>query len=129
MEYSKWKKITDLLKDGVDLLVDLQVVLMTAHSSKDYVSHRVFEGMRKLSDMEKSGVKESYIKTKALDHLGQVLYFFSDIHPDDRCQAVENALKFYNENRPNAIVEPSGLCHQRIITKWSFDEQVDTEVK
>ncbi len=52
---------------------------------------------------------------QALEHLGNVLYYFADIHPDDRCYAVESALAFYNEKRPEKMVEPSGLGYQRIV--------------
>ena len=52
---------------------------------------------------------------QALEHLGNVLYYCADIHPDDRCDALDNALKFYNEARPNQRVEPSGTGHFRML--------------
>ena len=52
---------------------------------------------------------------QALEHLGHVLYYFADIHPDDRCDALDNALTFYNARRPDKRVEPSGFGYQRIV--------------
>lgn len=54
-----------------------------------------------------------------LDHLGAVLYFLADLHPDDRCAALDNALAAYNAARPNAKVGPSGMDLQRLVSDRS----------
>ena len=50
-----------------------------------------------------------------LEHLGKVLYFIADIHPDDRNDAVDTALAFYNERCPNKKIVPSPFGFQRIL--------------
>lgn len=50
---------------------------------------------------------------QALEHLGNVLYFVADIHPDDRNEAIDMALAFYNEKRPEQQVHPSDFGYQR----------------
>lgn len=52
----------------------------------------------------------------ALDHLGDVLYMLADLHPDDQCRAYIDALNFYNSQRPNKIVAPSGFAEVRLST-------------
>ncbi len=51
----------------------------------------------------------------ALEHLGNVLHLLSDLHPDDRTRALDNALEFYNKKRPNRRIEPSGFPMQRLV--------------
>jgi len=51
---------------------------------------------------------------QALEHLGNVLYFVADIHPDDRNDAIDAALAFYNAKRPDQKVQPSNFGYQRI---------------
>jgi hypothetical protein len=53
-------------------------------------------------------------KEDAMIHLGRVLSFFIDIHPDYRCRGFEEALEFYNKNNSEAVIEPSGMCQQKI---------------
>ena len=52
----------------------------------------------------------------ALHHLGNVLAILAELHPDDRSNALDGALAFYNARCPNAQVEPvagvSRLVHQ-----------------
>lgn len=52
----------------------------------------------------------------ALHHLGNVLAILAELHPDDRSNALDDALAFYNARCPNAQVEPvagvSRLVHQ-----------------
>lgn len=38
-------------------------------------------------------------------HLGSVLRFFADLHPDYRCRAFEEALEFYNQSN-DAHIKP-----------------------
>lgn len=54
----------------------------------------------------------------AIKHLGDVLYLLCDLHPDDRCRALDEALEFYNKERPNWRVEPSGLGYQRLTDQY-----------
>lgn len=42
---------------------------------------------------------------QALDHLGDVLYSISDMPREDRCRAIDDALAFYNAQRPEKQVE------------------------
>jgi hypothetical protein len=52
----------------------------------------------------------------ALKHLGNVLCFLADLHEDDRCTALDDAVVFYNSARPDAQVQPSGQSLQRLVT-------------
>lgn len=52
----------------------------------------------------------------ALDHLGNVLHFLSDLDPADRCAALDRALEYYNKQRPKSRVEPSGFPSQKLVT-------------
>lgn len=55
----------------------------------------------------------------ALDHLGDVLYMLADLAPDDQCRAYVNALNFYNSQRPDCRVEPSGVGEVRLVSTLS----------
>lgn len=63
----------------------------------------------------------------ALEHLGDVLYMLSDLHPDDQCQAYIDALTFYNTTAPDKQIEPSGIGHTRLIN--SLNERDGREVR
>lgn len=46
---------------------------------------------------------------EALNHLGGILYFLSDLHTDHRCLALDNAEAFYNAERPHERIERSEM--------------------
>lgn len=46
------------------------------------------------------------METDAERHLGNVLVMLAELHADDRCQAFEDALAFYNQRHPAAMVLP-----------------------
>lgn len=60
----------------------------------------------------------------AMTHLGNILYMLADLHPDDRCDALDNALLFYNEAMPDQKVMPSGIGYQRLVDPPLLSEQV-----
>lgn len=51
----------------------------------------------------------------ALDSLGDTLYFLADLHPGDRCLAIDEALNFYNQERPDKKVAPTGAADCRFV--------------
>lgn len=53
--------------------------------------------------------------TQALDHLGAVLYVLADLSPSDRCQALDEALEFYNGQRPDHQIGPSDGFVSRLV--------------
>jgi hypothetical protein len=53
----------------------------------------------------------------AIEHLGNVLYMLADLHPDDRCVALDNALKYYNESAPTKTVAPTGFVYERLVSE------------
>jgi len=53
----------------------------------------------------------------AMAHLGEVLYLLADLVPEERCRALDNALKFYNDNRPDAAIEPTGIWKTYLINR------------
>lgn len=57
----------------------------------------------------------------AATHLGAVLYFLADLHPDDRCQALDDALAFYNAQCLHAQVAPQEGYVSRLVITTPFD--------
>lgn len=57
---------------------------------------------------------------EALKHLGNVLYMLSDLVPDDRTIAFDNALEYYNSVSDKKIVHSrtgyTRLVHKVIVT-------------
>ena len=53
-------------------------------------------------------------------HLGQVLAYIADLHPDDSCRTIEKAVEFYNENNPHNQVKPCGFAPMRLLPEGSF---------
>lgn len=41
----------------------------------------------------------------AMEHLGVVLYYFSNLRDDDRCRGFDEALEFYNFHNPSMKIE------------------------
>lgn len=69
---------------------------------------------------------------EAMSHLGNVLMILAELHPDDRCRALDEALAFYNERRPNAQVAPvdgyvSRLVNFSPLDAAIFSSQIQTE--
>lgn len=62
----------------------------------------------------------------ALDHLGSVLMVLSDLTPGDRCRALDEALEFYNAQRPGAVIEPVGAGYTELRHVFPFDENFDS---
>lgn len=58
---------------------------------------------------------------QALNHLGEVLQLLADLHPDDRCQVLDDALAFYNERHPDARVEPVPGFISRLVIEGPVD--------
>jgi len=54
-------------------------------------------------------------RAEAMRHLGQVLYMFSDLHADDRCEAFEDAMNYYNAQNPDAMVQPVPDYETRLV--------------
>lgn len=50
----------------------------------------------------------------ALDHLCNVLVMLSDLTPGDRCRALDDALEFYNAQRPDWRVQPIGGVYSEL---------------
>lgn len=42
----------------------------------------------------------------AMRHLGNVLYMLAELHEDDRCEAFDEAMEFYNKENPDLQVVP-----------------------
>lgn len=68
-----------------------------------------------------SGDDERCPLCQALDALGNALYFVADIHPDDRNEAIDEALRFYNSARPECQVAPSGTGFLRVVDERAAD--------
>ena len=65
----------------------------------------------------------------AMWHLGNVLHYCADIHPDDRCDALDSALEFYNAASPNWHVAPSDYRYQRLVDPPLFVEPQEHSVR
>jgi hypothetical protein len=61
------------------------------------------------------------VMQRALSHLGDVLSILANLTPDDRCQALDEALAFYNEHRPDAkvVAEPGWVT--KLVTEGPLD--------
>lgn len=46
------------------------------------------------------------VEKTAMEHLGNILYMLGDLHDDDRSDAFDAALEFYNRNNPDAQIQP-----------------------
>lgn len=57
-------------------------------------------------------------------HLGNVLMMLADLRDDERCDAFEAALAFYNERNPNAAVQPNEGYVSRLVTEGPLDRAV-----
>ncbi len=53
------------------------------------------------------GLSKETTEDAALDHLGIVLRLLAELSPEDRCQALDEALAFYNAARPDAQIQPN----------------------
>lgn len=51
------------------------------------------------------GVDREKLLGEALHHLGNALSFGAAIHPDDRNEAYESALRYYNAARPDFQID------------------------
>lgn len=58
---------------------------------------------------------------QAMKHLGDVLQMLAELHEDDRCQAFEDALGFYNQENPNLRVEPIDGYSTRLVQYGPLD--------
>jgi hypothetical protein len=50
-----------------------------------------------------------------MEHLGNVLMILAELHPDDRCRALDEAMAFYNGSNPNCQVEPAQGYVSRLV--------------
>jgi hypothetical protein len=51
----------------------------------------------------------------ALSALADTLHFVADVHPDDRCLAIDKAQEFYNTERPCERIAPSEMATFRMV--------------
>lgn len=53
---------------------------------------------------------------QAMDHLGDVLAILAELHPEERCKALDDAQAFYNAARPEARIEPVEGYETRLVS-------------
>ena len=58
----------------------------------------------------------------ALDHLGNVLTLLAELRPEDRCRALDEAVMFYNERRPEAKVTAEPGYVSRLVILGPMDQ-------
>ena len=67
--------------------------------------------------------------TNAMHHLGNVLYMLAELHEDDRCDAFEAALAFYNRENPDMQVVPQEGFSTRLEQRGPLDRVLDQLAK
>lgn len=60
----------------------------------------------------------------AMDHLGQVLYTFSDLDEGDRSNAFQDAMDFYNKNNPDKQVSAVDGYKTYILQRGPLDDAI-----
>lgn len=45
-------------------------------------------------------------REETMRHLGNVLSILAELHPDDSCRALDNAMIYYNKCNPDLQIEP-----------------------
>lgn len=60
----------------------------------------------------------------AILHLGNVLSMLAELHSDDRCEALESALVFYNQACPNAQVVADPAYEIRLVITGPLDRAI-----
>jgi len=55
------------------------------------------------------------------EHLGNVLMMLAELHPDDRCQAFDDAMTYYNKQNPGKQVVPVDGYSQRLVRRSPLD--------
>lgn len=62
----------------------------------------------------------------AMQHLGAVLSILCDLADDERCGAIDKAVKFWNETNPESQIQPSGYGYTLLVNKSPhFDADFD----
>lgn len=57
----------------------------------------------------------------AMTYLGAVLTILAELHPDDRCRALNDAFEFYNERNPDQKVTPVAGYTTRLVHSGPLD--------
>jgi hypothetical protein len=65
-------------------------------------------------------------ETESDMHLGNVLMMLAELHADDRCQAFNDALEFYNARHPEARVIPLAGYVTRLAYEGPIDRALAT---
>ena len=60
---------------------------------------------------------------RAIEHLGNVLVMLANLAPGQRCQAFDDALSYYNDQRPAARVLPMDDYLTLLVTVSPLDWQ------
>jgi hypothetical protein len=64
---------------------------------------------------------------ESMRHLGNVLVLLSDLAPEERCWALDNAQAFWNEHNPDGqTIMPTGVGYSLLVHKtYGLDEDFD----
>jgi hypothetical protein len=85
--------------------------LMWIHSSPRFAADAIAQALlaERLAQRERDA--------KTMRHLGNVLQLLAELHPDDRCRALDSALEFFNRETPNGQIEAAkGYVSRLVIT-------------
>lgn len=64
--------------------------------------------------------------TEAMNHLGNVLSLLAELHEDDRCEALDEALAFYNAENPNQQIVPVEGYTTRLVQRGPLDDALES---
>lgn len=82
---------------------------MTEQIDADHAWITIVEHFKKRAHLAEAVAEE------ALDSLGDTLYFLADLDPGDRNLAIDEALIFYNQQRPDKKVAQTGAADCRYV--------------
>lgn len=106
-----------------------EIKRLTAALERTRQQSEKFEGLyeeylARCEQAEEYAASEAKTGEDVYEHLGDVLYFLCDLHPDDRCEALDKALAFYNAARPDKKIEPSGFPFRHLTTLGDYLESL-----
>lgn len=58
---------------------------------------------------------DSEMSDEAMVHLRNVLMLLAELHPDDRCKALDKAMAFYNDAHQDGRIEPVEGYETRLV--------------
>ncbi len=98
-----------------DNLERLRTELADVKLSAQLRLDRLVEANDRLEEERANSKRLQEALAAAEAHLANVLVMLAELHPDDRCRALDKAMSFYNERHPEAMVEPVAMYVSHLV--------------